>query len=104
MIDIETEQLIPLRDIPKILPKRSSGKRIHISAVYRWVQRGLAGRTLETVKIGGTRYTSQEAMQRFAEGTDHKRPETTSRNRSSKQRQEALRRASEKARRILGNN
>ena len=67
MIDIANEHLIPLREVPKCLPPRPTGRRIHISAVYRWMTRGLHGIRLETVKIGGTTYTSQEALQRFAD-------------------------------------
>ncbi len=66
MIEIANEQLVPIRDVPKRLPPRSNGRRIHISAVYRWAQRGVRGMKLDTVKIGGTTYTSIEALQRFA--------------------------------------
>lgn len=67
MIDVTTEALVPLNQVPKLLPPRPSGKRLHISAVYRWVQRGVRGVKLESVRIGGTTYTSREALQRFAE-------------------------------------
>ena len=67
MIDITQERLIPLRDTPRRLPARSSGKRVHISAVYRWIQRGIRGVRLESIRIGGTMYTSAEALQRFAD-------------------------------------
>ena len=66
MIDIEREHLVALHDVPKLLPARANGKRIHISAVYRWVQRGVRGVHLEIVRVGGTSYTSREALQRFA--------------------------------------
>ena len=66
MINIGNEQLVPLHDVPKILPARGNGKRIHISAVYRWAQRGIRGTRLEVVRVGGTTYTSREALQRFA--------------------------------------
>jgi hypothetical protein len=66
VIDIRNEQLVPLPDVPKILPMRGNGKRIHISAVYRWAQRGIRGTRLEVVRVGGTTYTSREALQRFA--------------------------------------
>jgi len=65
MITLDEDKLIPLRDVPKLLPRRPNGKRLHISAVYRWAQRGLGGRQLETIKIGGTTYTSREALMRF---------------------------------------
>lgn len=66
MISITNETLVPLREAPKHLPIRPNGKRLHISAVYRWIRSGMRGVILESLKIGGTTYTSQEAMQRFA--------------------------------------
>jgi hypothetical protein len=68
MIDISTEQLIPLRDVPRRLPARPNGRRVHISAIYRWTQRGTHGVRLECIHIGGTTYTSLEALQRFGNG------------------------------------
>ncbi len=67
MIDITCEQLVSIRDIPRHLPRRPSGKRVHISACYRWLSRGVSGVKLEAIRIGGTTYTSVEALQRFAE-------------------------------------
>ena len=67
MIDVSSESLVPIRDVPRLLPARPSGKRVHVSAVYRWVARGVRGVTLESIKIGGTSYTSMEALARFAE-------------------------------------
>lgn len=64
MIDPATEQLIPFRDIPSHLPKRD-GKKINSSTIYRWTIRGLEGHRLESVYVGGMRYTSAEALQRF---------------------------------------
>lgn len=67
MIDLEHENLIPIRDVPRQIPPRRSGRRVHVSAVYRWIGRGLRGAKLEAIKIGGTTYTSLEALQRFGE-------------------------------------
>ncbi|MEX2389193.1 MAG: DUF1580 domain-containing protein [Phycisphaeraceae bacterium] len=67
MIDIHEDQLIPIREVPKRLPARPSGRQMHISAIYRWIQRGVRGVKLEAVKIGGSSYTSLEALQRFSE-------------------------------------
>lgn len=67
MIDTTKEHLLPVRDVPKLLPRRPNGRRLHISAVYRWIQRGVGGVRLEAVKIGGTTYTSREALERFAQ-------------------------------------
>lgn len=66
-IDIETETLIPIRDVPARFPCKPSGKHVHISAVYRWMSKGVRGAHLESIRIGGTSFTSVEALQRFAE-------------------------------------
>ena len=68
MIDIHAEGLIPLREVPRLIPRRPNGKKVHTSTIYRWARGGSNGRRLDTVRIGGTTYTSGQALQRFAEG------------------------------------
>ncbi len=68
MIDLQTEKLIPLADVPKLklIPRRRrGGGRLDISTVYRWAQRGLRGIRLETIQVGGQRCTSVESLGRF---------------------------------------
>ncbi|MBN2562331.1 MAG: DUF1580 domain-containing protein [Phycisphaerae bacterium] len=67
MIDIGAETLIPIREVPRHLPPRPNGKRVHMSACYRWIKRGVRGVRLDSIKIGGSTYTSTEALQRFAD-------------------------------------
>ena len=67
MVDITQESLVPLREVPRHLPPRPNGKRVHISACYRWVSRGVRGVRLEAIRIGGSTFTSLEALQRFAD-------------------------------------
>jgi hypothetical protein len=64
-VNLVQEQLISLKEAPKHLPKRN-GKRTHYSTVFRWATKGARGRRLESVFIGGVRYTSIEALNRFA--------------------------------------
>lgn len=69
-IDVFTEKVIPLREASQLLPKRPTGRTLGMATLYRWVQRGVrckdGGRAmLEIVKVGGSTYTSQEALQRF---------------------------------------
>ena len=66
-IDIANEHLIPVCQVPRRLPPRSTGRRVHISAVYRWLTCGVRGVVLESIRIGGTTYTTLEALQRFAD-------------------------------------
>ena len=90
MIDIGEETLIPLREAPKHLPPRPNGKRIHISACYRWIGRGVRGVRLESIKIGGTTYTSKEALQRFGDRLTAEpsvRPETEAATPRTRQRE-----------------
>ena len=61
-----TDQSIALSDAPKYLPRRN-GKKVHYSTVYRWATKGARGRVLETRLVGGIRYTTREALQRFFE-------------------------------------
>ena len=64
MIDIESEELGSLNKAAKWFPTRP-----HCSTVWRWGTRGVRGVHLDTVTIGGRRYTSREAVQRFLEAT-----------------------------------
>ena len=65
-IDIENERVIPIREAPKHIPGRPN-----VSTAYRWMTDGVkvSGTNervrLETVKVGGQRFTSIEAIQRF---------------------------------------
>jgi hypothetical protein len=65
MIDPNSETLLSLSEAAKVLPRRRAGKRPHVSGVYRWTTAGCRGVVLESIQIGGTRCTSQEALARF---------------------------------------
>lgn len=58
----ENEELISLTAAAKTLPGRPS-----VVTLWRWRNRGVRGVKLETVLIGGRRYTSREALARFSE-------------------------------------
>lgn len=101
MIDINSEQLIALRDVPRCLPTRVNGRRLHISAVYRWCQRGIGGVILESIRIGGTTYTSTEALARFAAARTPGTPPPAAPT-APRARQRAIDEVSERVRRELG--
>ena len=70
MISLADENLIAIKAVPDHVPRNSrTGKKINQATIWRWLQRGCRGVKLETVLIGGQRYTSLEALQRFAEAT-----------------------------------
>jgi hypothetical protein len=67
MIDINAETLLTLTQAARLRPASRNGRATHKSSVYRWIARGLRGHKLEAVRLGGTLYTSREALQRWAE-------------------------------------
>lgn len=66
-LDLQNETLVSFNEVPQHLPKRG-GKKVHYSTVYRWATKGARGRLLESAIIGGLRYTTLEALQRFTQG------------------------------------
>ena len=80
MIDISTEQLLTLPQAARVRPHGRLGRPTHPSTVYRWISRGARGVAgvvqLEGVRIGGSWYTSREALQRFAEALTNGSTET----------------------------
>ena len=62
-IDLTRERPISFNEAAKYLPR---GYRPHLSTWWRWHKHGIKGVRLETVVLGGRRYTTAEAVQRFA--------------------------------------
>ena len=62
MIDLKFEKLITLAEASRLLPGRPS-----VPTIWRWRNKGVRGRKLESVIVGGKCYTSVEAIQRFAQ-------------------------------------
>ena len=73
-IDVEREDLISLREAAGAIPTKPAP-----STLQRWRLYGVRGRKLETVLIGGLRFTSKQAVIRFMS-----EPETTIAARNSK--------------------
>jgi hypothetical protein len=61
-IDVEKETLIHFRDARS---EFHNGRRHSLASLHRWRLHGVRGTRLETVLIGGLRYTSREAIGRF---------------------------------------
>jgi hypothetical protein len=51
----------------RLRPMGRLGRPTSTSTIYRWVACGLRGHRLEAIRLGGTLYTSREAIQRFAD-------------------------------------
>ncbi len=66
MVSVEQENLITLRAAARLVPSSRGGKSgIHVATVYRWTNKGVRGQRLETILVGGIRYTSEAALWRF---------------------------------------
>ena len=63
-IDLQSERVISLSEVPDYLPLRR-GKKVNYQTVWRWKRKGARGRILSTVQIGRTHFTSIEALKVF---------------------------------------
>jgi hypothetical protein len=82
------EKLIRLAHV-----KRPDGGRVHVATAFRWAQRGIRGEILETTLVGGQRYTSEEALERFFARATEAAAGNPHPVRSPRQRQAAVNRA-----------
>ncbi len=87
MVDAN-ETLIPISKAPAHIPSRP-----HVATVWRWIKNGVRGVTLDTIVIGGKRYTSREAIQRFMEATTAASSQPVGKAARSRSRQQAIERA-----------
>jgi hypothetical protein len=62
MIDTIVEEVRPLAQAAKWVPRRRGDRPTHVTTLYRWKAEGL-----ETIRVGGSVCTSREALQRFYE-------------------------------------
>jgi hypothetical protein len=70
MIDLTTEQLLPLAAAAALLPPGRRGKKTHIGTLVRWIQNGVllpSGERvrLEANRLGSRWLTSLQAIERF---------------------------------------
>lgn len=63
-MSIESETLIPFQQARNEFPGR---KRVGNATLHRWRLQGVRGAVLETLVVGGQRFTSREAIRRFVE-------------------------------------
>jgi len=64
-INFRRESLLTLKDAAEQLPGRTPGKSMTYETIRQWIEHGRRGIRLESLTIGGTRYTSYEALERF---------------------------------------
>jgi Protein of unknown function (DUF1580) len=90
MIDSALEHVFPIAETRDHVASHPS-----LASIYRWAFKGVRGVQLETILIGGRRYTSREAVARFiARLSEPRAVETTT---QTKLRAEQIVRAARKA-------
>jgi Protein of unknown function (DUF1580) len=67
MVDFSKEITLPLSLAARRIPRRRREKPVHVATLHRCATKGCRGIKLETLQIGGAKYTSIEALQRFFE-------------------------------------
>lgn len=70
MVDLIREEPLELKEV-------AARFKVTMKTVYAWID-GVNGRRLETVKLGGKRYTTAEAIQRFSFEDDNRIANTPS--------------------------
>ncbi len=75
--DATKEELIPLSQVVKLpfIPRRRQGRKLSISAVYRWAKNGVGPNKvrLETVQFGGTKCTTVSRLLDFFRRLDERK-------------------------------
>lgn len=64
MIDLKTEKLLTFSQATEFLPGKPN-----VCTIHRWRLRGCRGVRMDSILVGGIRYTSEEALQRFVDAT-----------------------------------
>jgi Protein of unknown function (DUF1580) len=85
MIDINRGELLTFTEAAKLLPGRPN-----VATLWRWRTVGCRGVKLETVLVGGKRFTSREALQRFVDATTAAGDGTESKPRTNRQREASI--------------
>lgn len=81
MIDTKHEELLTIPQAAKEVPPVG----ISIACAWRWALHGTRGRRLDSVVIGGRRYTSKQAIERFLNHSHSTESTTPSSNSASRE-------------------
>jgi len=67
MINPLMERIFPLLDAPdsRCSPRRANGKKLHQNTYFRFARDGCRGIRLETIRVGRSLCTSDQAIARF---------------------------------------
>ena len=88
--DIQQDSLLTLAEAAAAMRRP-----VHVSTLHRWRLRGVRGIKLETVLVGGNRFTTMSAVQRFSEAVTAAAEDRTGTLRESAARSRAVHAAEE---------
>lgn len=71
--DLREDQPLSLLDAADFLSKLT-GQKPHVSTLWRWCLKGCKGVRLESICIGGKRFVTAAAIERFIEASSEARP------------------------------
>lgn len=86
MIDTKRETLITVAEARRQFPQQPS-----TATVWRWMLKGVRDAVLESVHVGGRRFTSIEACHRFIEATSER--DEKPKQRTKREQRQSLRQA-----------
>ena len=69
-LDILSEDLLTLQQAAKEIPRAPGQSAVHYSTVFRWMNRGLRGHKLMTVRVGQQCFTSKQRLHAFLAATN----------------------------------
>lgn len=72
MTNYLSEDLIPWRHAAECIPGNP-----HVSTLHRWRLKGVRGHRLESILVGGSRFTSHQAIARFIAALNERSEPTT---------------------------
>lgn len=59
------DRLMHITEVPKLLPRRKDGTRVHIQTIYRWISQGRNGVKLRRVTVAGRVFTTPEWVEDY---------------------------------------
>jgi len=64
-IDPLSDELLTLPQAAALFPRRRGGSKVSTSTLWRWYTRGSRGVRLEVARVGGSVYTTRDAIRDF---------------------------------------
>lgn len=64
-IDPLSDELLTLPQAAALFPRRRAGSKVSTTTLWRWYKHGSRGVLLEVARVGGSVYTTRDAIREF---------------------------------------